>query len=240
MRNLTEKTVAALVSEKPGRSRVFQKLGIDFCCKGGRTLAATCEENGLNTDAVVRMLADEDACGVAHASNPAEFDPVRLTRHIEATFHDPIRDEMPRLLMMAERVAKVHGDDHPEMIAVRDELAALSEELDAHMMKEEMVLFPAIRALFSGPGVANAPVTCAIRQMRHEHDDAGASLARLEKLTGGFRPPEGACNTFRALLDGLREFRDTMHRHVHLENHVLFPRVEEHPSVRQASAGECV
>jgi regulator of cell morphogenesis and NO signaling len=227
----SEKTVAQLVSEKPGRSRVFQKLNIDFCCKGGRTLTAMCAEKGLALTEVVALLEAEDARGGAETGNPALLEPAQLTRYIVVTFHDPIRAEAPRLRMMAERVAKVHGDDHPEMIAVRDELAALSAELDSHMMKEEVVLFPAICELFSGAGAANAPVNCAIRQMRHEHDDAGASLERLEKLTNGFTPPPGACNTFMALIDGLREFRDAMYRHVHLENHVLFPRVEAHPAV---------
>lgn len=227
----SEKTVAQLVSEKPGRSRVFQKLNIDFCCKGGRTLAAMCAEKGLALAEVVALLEAEDARGAGETGNPALLEPAQLTRYIVVTFHDPIRAEMPRLRMMAERVAKVHGDDHPEMIAVRDELAGLSAELDSHMMKEEVVLFPAICSLYAGAGTVDAPVSCAIRQMRHEHDDAGASLERLEKLTNGFTPPPGACNTFMALIDGLREFRDAMFRHVHLENHVLFPRVESHPAV---------
>jgi regulator of cell morphogenesis and NO signaling len=219
---LPDCTVGELVAARPGRSRVFQGYGIDFCCQGGRTLREACERKGLPLDTVVDQLEAESADRPAPENNPATLPPAELAAYIVARHHAFLRNELPRLRAMSERVAKVHGGHTPAMQEVFDVLTAMADELDFHMAKEEQILFPAIIAMSRGeiaPQSLDGPINCMI----HEHDDAGAALARLRELTGGYAPPDCACNTWRALYAGLAELEGDLHRHIHLENAVLFP-----------------
>jgi regulator of cell morphogenesis and NO signaling len=210
----------------PGRFRIFQDNGIDFCCGGKRTLEEVCREKGLSTDRMLsELLAYKPRQG--DAESWAQRSLVELCDHIEATHHAFLRDTMPRLSMMAGKVANAHGPNHPEMLQVRDVFESLWEEMQSHMMKEERVLFPGIRALEAGDAGACShcgSVQNPIRVMEHEHDSAGNALETMRKLTGGYKAPADACNTFRALLSGLEEVEKDMHQHVHKENNILFPR----------------
>jgi len=217
-----ERCVGELVAERPGRSRIFQSRGIDFCCQGGRTLREACERRGIPVERVVEQLEAELSDAAAPRENPAALPPHELCRYIVETHHAYLRREFPRLRAMAERVVKVHGGHRPSLVQVHDVYSVLEQELDSHMMKEEQILFPAVAALGRGEDTTlplDGPVAC----MLHEHDDAGAALARLRELTDGFRPPADACNTYRALFHGLQDLEEDLHRHIHLENSVLFP-----------------
>lgn len=221
---LPDRTVGELVAERPGRSRVFQSFQIDFCCQGGRTLREACEGKSVALDAVVEQLEAEQAAPPATSRNPAELPPAELVDHILRTHHEYLWNELPRLHTMAERVAKVHGGHTPSLVEVFNVFCGLAEELSAHMMKEEKILFPAIAELTQGgasePVALDGPLSC----MLHEHEDAGAGLARLRELTRGFQPPPEACNTYRALFAGLADLEEDLHTHIHLENAVLFPQ----------------
>lgn len=219
---LPERTIGALVAERPGRSRIFQALNIDFCCKGGRTLRAACEQCDIPLAAILEELAIEAAGRPEPESNPAEFPPAELAAYIIETHHAYLRRELPRLHAMAERVAQVHGERMPELVEVLEVFHGLFLELDSHIRKEEQILFPAIAAASAGepaPWTFDDPVA----RMLEEHDDAGEALVRLRELTTGYQPPADACNTWRALFAGLEELETDLHRHIHLENHVLFP-----------------
>jgi regulator of cell morphogenesis and NO signaling len=219
---LTERTVGEIVAERPSQSRIFQRFGIDFCCQGGRTLREACERKGVALDPVVEQLEAALRDETAPQANPATLPPDRLVGHIVETHHRYLRDELPRLHAMAGRVATVHGPHTPSLVTVLEVFNGMAVELGEHMMKEEQVLFPAIVALVRG-GAAAMPLDGPIDCMMHEHDDAGAALARLRDLTHGFTPPAEACNTYRALFAGLAELEADLHRHIHLENSVLFP-----------------
>lgn len=222
---LTERTVGELVAERPGRSRVFQSHQIDFCCQGGRTLRAACQLRGVPLDMVVSELAAEAANPTATAPNPAELSPAELAAYLVETHHEYLRRELPRLHVMAERVARVHGEHTPSLIEVLEVFLGLEAELTTHLLKEERILFPAIASLANSgpvPGLLDGPIAC----MLHEHDDAGVALKRLRELTAGYQPPAEACNTYRALFAGLQELEEDLHRHIHLENSVLFPAAE--------------
>ncbi len=220
-----ERTVGELVAERPGRSRVFQAFNIDFCCQGGRTLRQACERKGVACDTVVEQLEAELSDKSAPAQNPAELPPRELAAYIVETHHGFLRRELPRLHAMSERVAHVHGGHTPSLVELFHVFTWLEAELTSHMMKEEQVLFPAIVALSQGgpsPGPLNGPIACMI----HEHEEVGAALARLSELSHGFQPPADACNTYRALFAGLHDLEEDVHRHIHLENAVLFPATQ--------------
>lgn len=216
-------TVAEIASAIPSSVRVFQRLGIDFCCGGHTPLAFVCEQQGLS-------LAEVTAAIEASAAAPAVEDRDwtreslhRLIDHIIDTYHNPLRDELPRLESMATRVLHVHGATSSHLARLDAIVAELADDLQTHMRKEEMVLFPAIRAAELGRERA-MPIATPIAVMEHEHDRAGELLAELRAITGSYHAPEWACETYRALYHGLAEMEAQMHVHVHLENNILFPR----------------
>ncbi len=224
--HLADQTVGEIVAGRPTLARIFQGFEIDFCCQGGRTLREACQHKGIAQESVIEQLEagmrEKQEAGI----NPALLPVAELADHIVVTHHAYLRSELPRLQTMAERVARVHGGHTPSLVEVFEVFRGMAEELDSHMMKEEQILFPAVKVLCAGgPGVMplEGPVAC----MLQEHDDAGAALATMRDLTHGFTPPPEACNTYRALFAGLAELEDDLHRHIHLENAVLFPQALE-------------
>lgn len=221
------RTVADLVVERPGRTRVFEQLGIDYCCGGGRSLAAACAERGLDAATVVAMLAAFEGVTGAEAGDNRDWSQAALGElcdHIVSEHHGFLRAELPRLEGMLDRVVRAHGERHPEMIETRDLFEAVAAELETHMHVEEEVVFPFCRGLDAGTVPEPPALEDSIRAMEHDHDVTGAALARMRELTGGFVPPADACNTYRATLDGLVALERDLHRHIHEENNILFPR----------------
>ncbi|MBD3297131.1 MAG: iron-sulfur cluster repair di-iron protein [candidate division Zixibacteria bacterium] len=225
----TTRPVGEIVMQQPGLARVFERLDIDYCCGGKMSLEDACDQKTLNVDHVVALLEEERqrASHQPDPINPATMTLTELADHIESTHHAYLRSELPRLHALTRKVSEVHGGRDARLRNVHLTLCALADELTSHMMKEERILFPIIRQMESG--VTDAAAHCGtmaapIRQMEHEHDQAGSALSDLRELTEGFAPPEWACNTYRAMLDALDTFEKDMHRHIHKENNVLFPR----------------
>ena len=207
-------TVGRIAAENPASTRVFEKYGIDFCCGGRTGFAEACAARGLNPETV---LGELEAAAAGSAENRTDWQtaPIGLLiDHILGTHHVYLKRELPRLAAMLEKVEAAHGSAVP---AIAEVLGPMTAELEAHLMKEEIVLFPLIRG--GRPG-AMGP----IRVMLAEHDAAGEALAQLRSLTGGYRTPAEACNTWRALYAGLGELERDLHQHINLENNVLFPR----------------
>jgi regulator of cell morphogenesis and NO signaling len=229
----THASVGRLVVDRPARSRVFERFGIDYCCGGKMPLDLACERRGIDVDAVLRALDDCDGSGVGSEHGDWSRRPTgELIDHILEAHHAYLRRELPRLMTLAGRVAEAHGARHPEMVEVLEVLGGLEEELSSHMIKEERVLFPMLRRWEQGE-LSPAELSFLagpISVMEAEHEGAAAALEKLRKLTGGYAPPEDACNTFRALLDGLAELEADLHRHVHEENNILFPRALSSPA----------
>lgn len=235
----TSTPVGQLVADRPSRSRVFQQLGIDFCCGGKKPLEEACRAKGLDPQTVLKtLLAGEGQQPASSAeADAAKMSLTDLCDHIENTHHGYLRRELPRLQQMLVKVAAVHGDHCPWMRDVLAVFEPFTREMTDHMMKEEQALFPMIRALESGgnevAGHCGGTIANPVHRMELEHDDAGEALRRMHELTDGYTPPVDACNTFRAALDGLRELEQDMHQHVHKENNVLFPRAMELESNRR-------
>lgn len=231
--------VARIATRHPGTIRVFQRHGIDFCCGGKRPLAEVAAEHGLEVKALLQEVTEAAAGPSDDDRDWAEAPLAELVDHILTRFHDRLREDLPRLSAMAARVLEVHGDKHPDVLpALARTFAALRSELEAHTLKEEQILFPWICEMERGArgggsldcGASSVPgpgVDGPIAVMEAEHDDAARALAELRRLTDGFEPPTGACTTFRGLYHGLAELESDTHRHIHLENNVLFPRALE-------------
>jgi regulator of cell morphogenesis and NO signaling len=217
-------TVADIASALPSSVRVFQRYGIDFCCGGKTPIGAVCRERGLTfTEIASAIEASRSTANTDTRDWPRE--PLRaLIGHILTTYHQPLREELPRLQTMAAKVARVHGAKAPQLARLEEMLVELSTDLLAHMRKEELVLFPAIDAVEVGHVHAAIPIAVPIAVMEAEHDHSGRLLEELRSLTDGYEVPEWGCATMRALYHGLEELEAAMHVHVHLENNVLFPR----------------
>ncbi len=219
-------TLADLVTANPELAVHLDRLGLDYCCGGRRRLADAVEAAGLDSDEVLRALADAEP--TPHADDWPTMSPALLVDHIESTHHAYLREALPRLSALADKVAEVHGERHPELPEVARLVVELRADLEPHLLKEERVLFPMVREL---DGATVAPefhcgtLANPIRVMSMEHDAAGDLLARLRKVTGEYAVPADGCASYTALYAGLAELEADTHLHVHKENNVLFPTV---------------
>jgi regulator of cell morphogenesis and NO signaling len=227
----TSTSVGEWVAEHPQTARVFEELQIDYCCGGDKPLAQACGAKGLDPDTIASRLSD----AIAHTDddsrrNWTQADLGELCDHIEATHHAFLRTELPRLAQLVDKVANVHGENHRELCDLRTVFTALRAELEPHMLKEEQILFPAIRQLENSTSPPQFPfgtVANPIHMMEHEHDNAGGALKRIRELTADFHVPEEACNTWSVMLDGLQNLEADLHQHIHKENNILFPRAQQ-------------
>lgn len=222
-----ESTVSGLVSERPSRARVFESLGIDYCCGGEKPLAEACAEAGVEAETVLRELERREAGVAEERPDWMEFGMGELVDHIVETHHGYLREELPRLGFLVDKVAGVHGDSHPELLEVQEVFRRLRAELESHTAKEEQVLFPVCRTLENAEAAPQLPfgsVRNPISAMMDEHVEAGEGLQRIRDLTGGYAVPEDACNTYRVMLESLAELERDTHLHVFKENSLLFPR----------------
>jgi regulator of cell morphogenesis and NO signaling len=232
----TEKTVRELALESPAATRVFEKLGIDYCCGGGQTLEQACRAANVTINQVAEALAAASQAEPATAEvRDWHAEPLsELLAHIQRTHHVYTREEIARLGPLFDRVCSVHGANHPELMRLREVFSGLAEELTTHMMKEEMVLFPCVlrmeEAVVAKEPVLPSPfgsVRNPIRMMMYEHDGAGNALRSMRQIANGYVPPPDACTSFRTLYQALAAFEADLHQHIHLENNVLFPRAAE-------------
>ncbi len=227
------KTVREFAVQMPQAPRLFEKLGIDYCCGGGKSLSDACAAANLRVDEVLGQL---DAAAVAQnvAADWRSATLSDLIEHIVTKHHGYIKQESPRLEALMNKVASKHGPKHTELLEVQDLLARVSAELTSHLMKEEQILFPYVidceRAAQDSQRV-RPPMFGSVRNPIHmmelEHDSAGDAMKRMREITNGFTPPTDGCMSFKALYQGLLEFEADLHQHIHLENNILFPRAIE-------------
>ena len=226
-------TVGEIARQAPLSIRLFDEIGIDYCCGGNKSLAEACRTAGPPLELTLQQLNELNNSLVADPDIPLwqEAALPELIRHIVETHHEYIRNEIPRLESLLEQVNERYGKVHPELTAIKLEFGFIAEETLNHMDKEEQVLFPYIEQLEqpSQEGVSPAttplgsvarPVEC----MRRDHAKAGEEMQRIRELSNDFTAPENASISFRELYEGLRSFEQDLHHHVHLENNILFPR----------------
>jgi regulator of cell morphogenesis and NO signaling len=228
---IVSETVREIALNQPSSIRVFEQFGIDYCCGGRKPLAAACTEQNIEIDSVLAALES-----AAEASGPASEDWTNatlesLSEHITSKHHAYVKKALPRLEELAQKVVARHGSTRSELPAIQAAVAKLDEELTQHLAKEERILFPYIaqleRALADGsakPQSCFGTVENPIAMMTQEHEAAGTLLAEIRQLSANFATPEDACPTYHAFYDGLKEFEQDLHQHIHLENNILFPR----------------
>ena len=233
---MTAKTVREIALEFPGSTRVFEKLGIDYCCGGGQRLEQACQSANLPLEQVIDSLEMAD---IAARSTQKDRDWQReplsdLVAHIQNTHHKYTREAIARLGPLANKVYSVHGKNHSELAEIRIAFGVLSQELTTHMLKEDSVLFPHIvrmeESVIQKEPVLPPPfgtVRNPVAMMMHEHDVAGIALRDLRRASNGYTAPPDACVSYQTLYQALAEFETDLHQHIHLENNILFPRAIE-------------
>lgn len=205
-----------LATSCAGAVPVFHRHRLDFCCGGARSLVDACAERGLDADALLAEI--EGASAGIPVRDWSAMTPPEIAALIVEHYHLPLREDLPRLLGMARKVERVHGDKQDCPRGLADHLAALLEAVEDHLEQEENVLFPSLSRAGATPDAA------VVTALVHEHDDHATGLRRTRELAHDLVPPTAACTTWRALYLGLEQFERDLMEHVHLENTVLFPR----------------
>jgi regulator of cell morphogenesis and NO signaling len=224
-------TIRDIVAGDFRAAAVFQRHGIDFCCRGDRSVEDACRKGGTSAEEVLRELNEVTASARAGGPRFNSWDLRMLVSYIVSNHHAFVRQAMPALLAHTAKVAAVHGDQHPELREVAGLFERVADEMTSHMGKEEQILFPYIVALADAaadaaiaPSAPFGTVRNPIRMMEAEHESAGDAMARIRELTSGYVVPLDACATYRVCFQELEDFERDLHEHVHLENNILFPK----------------
>lgn len=226
-----EKTVGELVAEDFRKAEVFKKFKIDFCCGGKKTLAQVCKEKKLDLLQLEKELKEVNPQNHIASQNYNTWSLDFLVDYILNTHHNYVKSAIPLLLEFTHKVARVHGEQHPEVITLAEKFNLVADDLQSHLLKEETVLFPYIKELVQvqknhsavnegGFGTVKNP----IRMMEHEHETVGKLLGEMRELTNNYTPPASACTTYKVMFLKLNEFEEDLHQHIHLENNILFPK----------------
>ena len=248
--DLNKATLKEIVTDDFRAAAVFERYSLDFCCRGGRTVENACIEKAVDKTSVLSELQQLLRRG---SSAPDSLSGVSLSEvigHVVATHHAYVKKMVPVLRTHTQKVAAVHGANHPEVVGIARVFEAVAAELQEHMAKEEEVLFPYINMLV---GVSERNEQCArppfgtirnpVRMMEAEHRAAGDQLYEIRSLSSNYTPPADACTTFKVMYRELQDFEMDLHQHVHLENNILFPgavameakRFAASPGVAQSS-----
>jgi regulator of cell morphogenesis and NO signaling len=232
--SLTSLTLAQIVNNNHHAASIFEKYHLDFCCKGRRSLEQACSEQQLQVSQVVEDLETIFAKDNNVSLDFDKMDLAQLCDYIVQTHHAYVKNEMPQIYAYLHKVASKHGDRHPELYKIFEIFAAVKEEMEGHMKKEELILFPRIKELqkLSNNDNANFQLSITYLQspitvMEQEHDHAGNMMNDIRILTANYVPPQDACTTYRLSFASLQAFEIDLHQHVHLENNILFPKAVE-------------
>ncbi len=230
-----EETLGEIAARDLRKAQVFKKYGLDFCCGGKKTVKEACAEKGLDVTKVEQELQQGSQLVVASRALPYnDWELDFLADYIVNTHHTYVRNTLPDISTYAQKVAKVHAKQHPELMEINTLVESISEELMGHLPKEEQILFPFIKQLVQARNL-NQPVEKPhfgtvenpVRMMEAEHESAGHNLEKIRELSNNYTLPEDACGSYKMLFSMLEEFESDLHIHIHLENNILFPKALE-------------
>jgi regulator of cell morphogenesis and NO signaling len=224
-------TLSEIVKDNFRTAAVFEKYGLDFCCNGKRSLNDACTEKGINPAVVIGEIDEINSSLEKEEIKPDQWNPDILIDYIINNHHSYVNRMLPVISAHTQRVAMVHGANHPETKRIAEIFSAVNSEMKHHMMKEEKILFPHIKVLQenSSNGVSSdkpyfGTIKNPVAMMEAEHQSAGDELFEIRKLTNNYTPPADACNTYKICFKELKDFEEDLHKHVHLENNILFPK----------------
>lgn len=231
------KTIGEIVAEDYRAATIFRSYKLDFCCGGNKSVEEACERKNVNPDEVHEALKNLGQIG-APEHNYNSWKSSFLIDYIVNNHHGYVKEKLPEIGFYSHKVARVHGDRHPELIEMHQLFTELSQEFTDHMMKEEQILFPFIKKMEEAqennepmPESHFQSVNNPITMMEMEHETAGNLMGQLEELSNSFTPPTDACATYRVYFENLKAFQGDLHKHVHLENNILFPKAKKMESM---------
>jgi len=233
--NLINRRIGDIVADNYHAAGVFKEFGIDFCCGGGISLEKACETKGIEKEEILGKLYPlYEAETRSTDENYSAWEPGHLIDHIEKTHHNFVRSKTSEISAYAAKVARVYGERNPETVEIYEHFMALSQDMLDHLSSEEERVFPLIREIYNSRIKGNkvsGEMLEAIReelvQMEDEHDHAGGMMKKIRKLSNDFTLPEDACKTYQILYKNLEGFEEDLHKHVHLENNILFKKAEQ-------------
>lgn len=232
MENLKEKTLKSIVLDHHEYIPVLEKYSLDFCCRGGKTLNEASIEKNIPIDTLLEELAH--SIKKSGTIMPfTEMSAEQLISYILIHHHFYVRNNIPILKNHLNKIVTKHGSTYPNMIEVAYLFNEIANDLLLHMEKEEQILFPSIRSIFSSSAAdkaaefVNGNLDGTIHLMESEHEKAGDILYTIRNLTNEYTPPVTACTTHRICLEELKAFEADLHQHVHLENNILFPMIQK-------------
>ncbi len=233
METLEKNTIGDFVAQDFRTAAIFSKYGIDFCCKGQRTIEEVCKTKNLKEADLLEelntVMDTKNDYGIDFNSWPLDL----LVVYIEKTHHRFVEQKTPVILQYLDKLCSVHGSNHPELLQINELFQGCAGELAQHMKKEELILFPFIKEMMNATksqGSINPPhfgtVNNPITMMMEEHDAEGERFRKIAALTNNYTPPADACNTYRVTYAMLEEFEQDLHKHIHLESNILFPKAK--------------
>ncbi len=215
-------SIGSLVMKTPEYASLFEKLGLDYCCKGHKTLKELCDEKGLDVSEVLQKLNQISTAAPAVDWNQMSLKEV--VEHIVDTYHVYLEQELPRISQLIRKLNMKHGEKYPYVAELQDVFEELEESLFEHINEEEEIVFPFIIQLAVNGKSDQEKVNKYISSLDEDHLKAGAALEKMRKLTNDYTPPSDACMTHIVMLNSLSHLERNLHEHIHKENHVLFPR----------------
>ncbi|WP_430613524.1 iron-sulfur cluster repair di-iron protein [Flavobacterium sp. JP2137] len=231
MKTTVKMTIGEIVAQDYRTAAIFSKHGIDFCCKGHRTIEEVCEKKTLDSNRLLEVLdevlAHQTSSSIDYKTWPLDL----LTDYVEKTHHRYIEEKTPVLLQFLNKLSRVHGQNHPELLEVEQLFKESAQELAVHLKKEELILFPFVRKMV-GAQIGNEKIQAAhfgsvenpVAMMMEDHDHEGERFRKIAGITNNYTPPSDACNTYKITYAMLEEFERDLHKHIHLENNILFPQ----------------
>ncbi len=233
-RTVSEKTIGQLVAEDYRISTVFEKYGIDFCCGGQITLAESCRENGLDPEAILREIEEVKNTRVERKENYATWALPFLADYIVNIHHAYLNENTEKITEYLHKTAEVHGANHPEVIEIAAIFDEIATDMAKHLREEEEVLFPALKRIHAAQLAGANPaekdremLQASLATLQKEHDEIGDAVHKIRHLAKNYQIPEDACNTFMVSYSKLKEFEEDLHKHVHLENNILFQKAAQ-------------
>ncbi|WP_406843452.1 iron-sulfur cluster repair di-iron protein [Flavobacterium soyae] len=231
METLEQITIGEYVAKDFRTAALFSKYGIDFCCNGNRSIEEACQKKAVTADVLLQeietVLSSKSDSGIDYNAWPIDL----LADYIEKTHHRYVSEKTPILLQFLDKLSRVHGAKHPELLLINELFKGCSGELAQHMKKEELILFPFIKKMVHATlsdELIELPhfetIQNPIAMMMHEHDAEGVRFRKIAELTNNYTPPADGCNTYKVTFAMLEEFEQDLHKHIHLENNILFPK----------------